>query len=205
MKQKLFLSMLMAAFLFGQTASANTPNIEDEDAITKVEVKGSANSKLLVVDFSNLQNENVSVSILDSDDHILYSETASDVKSFTKKFNLWKLEQGTYTLKVVQNKFRTIQPFVVTEKNVIVNESTKKVNFEPLFKFKESKLEVLVPLSENAVFVTILDKNGTILFEEKNENVQSFRKKYDLKNLPHGEYLVEVTIEGESFYHNIKQ
>jgi hypothetical protein len=168
-------------------------------------VKGSANSKLLVVDLSNLQNENVSISITDEDQHILYSETASDVKSFTKKFNLWKLEEGTYTLKVVQSKFRTIQPFVVTEKNVIVNESTKKMNFEPIFKFKESKLEVLVPLSENNVFVTILDKTGNIMFEEKNENVQSFRKKYDLKNLPKGEYLVEVSIEGESFYHNIKQ
>lgn len=205
MKTKLFLSMLMAAFLFGQMAFANKPNIEDEDAITKVEVKGSANSKLLIVDLSNLQNENVSVSILDSDDHILYSETASDVKSFTKKFNLWKLEEGTYTLKVVQNKFRTVQPFVVTDKNVIVNESTKKVNFEPIFKFKESKLEVLVPLSENTVFVTIMDKSGHVMFEEKNDNVQSFRKKYDLKNLPKGEYLVEVSIEGESFYHNIKQ
>lgn len=205
MKAKLFLSMLLATFLFGQTAFATTPNIEDEDAITKVEVKGSADSKMLIVDLSNLQNDNVSVSILDDDEHVLYSETASDVQKFTKKFNLWKLEEGKYTLKVVQNKFRTIQPFEVTAKNVVVNESAKKVNFEPLFKFKESKLEVLVPLSESTVYISILDKSGNVLFEEKNENAPSFRKKYDLKNLPKGEYLVEVTFEGESFYHNIKQ
>jgi flagellar hook assembly protein FlgD len=205
MKTKFFLSMLLATFLFGQMAFATAPNVEDEDAITKVEVKGSANSKLLIVDLSNLQNDNVSVSIFDEEQHVLYSETTSDVKNFTKKFNLWKLEVGTYTLKVVQNKFRTIQPFEVTAKNVVVNENTKKVNFEPMFKFKENKLEVLVPLSENEVFITILDSTGNVVFEEKNENVQSFRKKYDLKNLPKGEYLVEVTIEGESFYHNIKQ
>jgi hypothetical protein len=205
MKAKMFLSMLTAAFLFGQTAFAKNPNVGEEDAITKVEVHGSVDNKLLIVDLSNLQNDKVSVSILDDAQHVLYTETASDVKSFTKKFNLWKLEMGMYTLKVVQNKFKTIQPFEITAKNVVVNESMKKVNFEPLFKFKENKLEVLVPLNENAVYVTILDKIGTIIFEEKNDNAPAFRKKYDLSNLPKGEYLVEVTIEGESFYYNIKQ
>jgi hypothetical protein len=205
MKAKMFLSMLTAAFLFGQTAFAKNPNTGEYDAITNVEVHGSADNKLLFVDLSNLQNEKVSVSILDDAQNVLYSETASDVKSFTKKFNLSKLEMGKYTLKVVQNKFKTVQPFEVTVKNVVVNESMRKMNFEPIFKFKENKLEVLVPMSENAVFVTISDKIGTIVFEEKNENAPTFRKKYDLSNLPKGEYLVEVTIEGESFYHNIKQ
>jgi hypothetical protein len=205
MKTKMFLTMLLAAFLFGSSAFANTPNIVDEDAITKVEVKGSVDNKLLIVALSNLQNEKVSVSILDEAEHVLYTETASDVKSFTKKFNLWKLEVGTYTLKIVQNKFKTIQPFDVTSKNVVVNEGLKKMNFEPIFKFKENKLEVLVPLSENAVSVSILDKFGTIVFEEKNDNTPTFRKKYDLSNLPKGAYLVEVIFDGESFYYNIKQ
>jgi hypothetical protein len=205
MKAKLFLTMLIAACLFGSTAYAKTPNFDDEDAITKVEVHGSVDKKLLIVDLSNLKNDKVSVSILDDAEHVLYSETASDVNSFTKKFNLWKLETGTYKLKIIHNKFKTIQPFDVTSKSVIVNESLKKMSFEPLFKFKESKLEVVVPLSDNAVYVTILDKIGTIIFEEKNDNTPTFRKKYDLSNLPKGEYLVEITIDGESFYYNIKQ
>ena len=45
-----------------------------------------------------------------------------------------------------------------------------EINFEPIFKFKESKLEVLVPLSESTVYISILDKSGNVLFEEKNEN-----------------------------------
>ena len=205
MKAKMFLTMLTAACLFGSTAFATTPNFDDDDAITKVEVQGSVDKKLLILNLSNLQNDKVSISILDEAQHVLYSESTSDVKSFSKKFNLWKLEEGTYTLKIVQNKFKTIQPFDVTSKNVVVNESLKKMNFEPLFKFKERKLEVIVPLSDNAVFVSILDKIGTVIFEEKNENTPTFRKKYDLSNLPKGEYLVEVSHDGESFYYNIKQ
>jgi hypothetical protein len=203
MKTKLFLTMLFAALLVSQPTFAN-PSV-DEDAIVKVEVKGSIDSKLLLVDLSNLQTEYVSISILDGDEHVLYSEKVSNVKSFTKKFNLWKLQEGFYTLKVAQSKFKTVQPFEVTSKNVIVDESVKKVNFEPIFKFKDSKLEVNAPLSENDVIVSIMDKAGIEVFSEVNKNTLSFRKRYDLSKLPKGEYLVEVTLAGETFYHNIKQ
>ena len=206
MKSPLFLAMLIAAFLFGKTAYANPIiALEDDDAITKVDVKGSATSKTMVLNLSNLQNDNVSISIMDSEEHVIYSETASDVKTFSKRFNLSQLAIGRYTLTVAQNKFKTIQPFDVTVKNVTVDESAKKVRFDPIIKVKEAKLEVNVPLSENAVIINILDSEGNVVFEEVNDNTQSFRKRYDISSLPQGNYLVEVTYEGETFYHNIKK
>jgi hypothetical protein len=205
MKTKLFLMLLAAAsFLSQPTHARNIKNAED-DAIAVVEVKGSTNGKTLILDLSNLQNDDVSISILDNEERVIYEETASDVSKFTKKFNLSKLEVGNYTLKVAQKKFKTVQPFEVTFKNVVVDEKAKKFKFDPIVKQKEGKLEVNVPLSDNQVVVTIIDAYGVTVFEDVNADTQSFRKKYDLKNLSKGNYLVEVTVEGETFYHNIKQ
>ena len=90
MKSIKFLSTFaLAATLFVQTLSANT--IENTFDLSGTSVKIASSSKNIIVNFGDVQKEEITISILDDGENSLMNETVKNVKGFTKKYNCDKL------------------------------------------------------------------------------------------------------------------
>jgi UDP-N-acetylglucosamine pyrophosphorylase len=132
----------------------------------------------------------------------VHIDKAKSIKAFNKKFNLEKLEKGKYTLKVVRENCKTTQLFEVTKKGIIIKENDRKEVFAPIVKEENSNFDVTIAFIKNKYSILVLDLNGNTVFEETQKGLTQLNKRYNMSNLPRGEYLFQISIDGETYYHN---
>jgi Secretion system C-terminal sorting domain len=206
MKLKFSFLSLIAVFTFTNTfASPLLPTNEEPTTNTKVEIKGSEIEKSLLIEFSNSKEEDVTISIMNEEGATVHIDKAKSIKAFNKKFNLEKLEKGKYKLKVVCDNCKITQLFEVSKKGIIVKENDRKEVFAPIVKQEDCKFEVTIAVIKTKYNVLVLDLNGNIVFEETQKGATQLNKRYNMSNLAKGEYLFQITIDGETYYHNFNK
>jgi hypothetical protein len=202
MNTRLFFILALVATLFTNTLSANV--IENIFELAGTTVKISANEKSIVVNLGSVQKETVSIVIADAQSNVLLSETVKETPNFVKRYNMSRLEKGTYTLTVTKKTLRTVQPFEITNNTLVIAELEKKEKFIPVVSFNKSHLDVNVLLGNYSnITVTIIDNEGHKVAEDKNYVVVNLHKRYDLSKLPNGAYVVEVMAGDETFYQTV--
>jgi hypothetical protein len=202
MKLSIFNLSLFFILSFNTANFASTLNEINENPTTKVEIKGSESEKSLIVEFSNQKEEDATISILDENGAVIHIDKAKNTIAYTKKFNLLKLEKGKYTLKIVRESTKTIQFFEVTKKGIVINNNERKDITAPSVKQEDSKFDVVISSITNKMSVKVLDQNGEVIFEDAQKGITTLNKRYNLSNITKGEYLIQVTVDGETYYHN---
>lgn len=198
MKTNLFSALAIAATLF--TTNLNAGNIENTYNLGETTLTISSEKNAVIVNIGDYKNEAVTIKIEDAYGHQLLSETVKDAQSFIKKYNVSKLEDGSYNLVVSKKMMKTVQPFQITNHAVVMSEFEKKEKFIPTVNFTENKLNVNVLLGNYSnITVSIFDNEGRRVFDEKNYVVFDMHKTYDLSKLPKGAYWVEVMAGDETF------
>ena len=198
MKTNLFSALAIAATLF--TTNLNAGNIENTYNLGETTLTISSESNAVIVNIGDYKNEAVTIKIEDAFGHQLLSETVKDAQSFIKKYNVSKLEDGSYNLVVSKKTIKTVQPFQIKNHAVVMSEFEKKEKFIPTVNFTEGKLNVNVLLGNYSnITVSIFDNEGRRVFDEKNYVVFDMHKRYDLSKLPKGAYWVEVMAGDETF------
>ena len=189
------------AMLLNVAVFANNSERFVELAGSSVKISAVANSKAITVNVNNLLNDVLEVSLEDADGVILYTETAKNTNSFTKRLSLVNLDAGRYVLTIKKNLVKTVQPFELTATSVIISENERKEKFLPNITQKGNKLDVNVLLGKYSnVHVLIYDNEGRLVFEETNYVVLDLHKRFDLTKLGTGTYLVEVVAGEEVQY-----
>ena len=198
MKTNLFSALAIAATLF--TTNINAGNIENTYNLGETTLTISSETNAVIVNIGDYKNEAVTIKIEDAYGHQLLSETVKDAQSFIKKYNVSKLEDGSYNLVVSKKTLKTVQPFLIKNHAVVMSEFEKKEKFIPTVNFTEDKLNVNVLLGNYSnITVSIFDNEGRKVFDEKNYVVFDMHKRYDLSKLPKGAYWVEVMAGDETF------
>ena len=189
------------AMLLNVAVFANNSERFVELAGSSVKISAVANTKAITVNVNNLLNDVLEVSLEDADGIILYTETAKNTNSFTKRLSLVNLDAGHYVLTIKKNLVKTVQPFELTATSVIISENERKEKFLPNITQKGNKLDVNVLLGKYSnVHVLIYDNEGRLVFEETNYVVLDLHKRFDLTKLGTGTYLVEVVAGEEVQY-----
>jgi hypothetical protein len=117
---------------------------------------------------------------------------------------LSQLESGKYRLVVTKNLVKTVQPFELTNRAVVLNELERKDKFVPMVSEKDKKLDVNVLLGNYSnVTVKIYTNEGRLVFENKNYVVLTLNKRYDLSKMNAGTYMVEILAGDETEYFTI--
>jgi len=192
------------AMLLNVAVFANNSERFVELAGSSVKISAVANTKAITVNVNNLLNDVLEVSLEDADGVILYTETAKNTNSFTKRLSLVNLDAGRYVLTIKKNLVKTVQPFELTATSVIISENERKEKFLPNITQKGNKLDVNVLLGKYSnVHVLIYDNEGRLVFEETNYVVLDLHKRFDLTKLGTGTYLVEVVAGEEVQYSTI--
>ena len=160
----------------------------------------SSEKNAVTVNIGDYKNEAVTIKIEDAYGNQLLSETVKDAQSFIKKYNVSKLEDGSYNLVVSKKTIKTVQPFRIENHTVMMSEVEKKEKFIPTVNQNGNKLNVNVLLGNYSnITVTIFDNEGRKVFDEKNYVVFDLHKIYDLSKFAQGTYWVEIMAGDETF------
>jgi Secretion system C-terminal sorting domain len=203
MKSIKFLSTFaLAATLFVQTISANA--IENVYTMDGTTVKIASTSKNIIVNLGDVQKEEITIAIMDNDQNTLISETVKDVKNFTKKYNVSRLDDGNYKMIITKKTIRTVQPFSILHGDVTMSTEDKKEKFLPTISFANDRLDVNVLLSNYSnIIVKLYDNEGREVMNDKQMAEFKLNKRYNLSNLLSGVYVAEVTAGDETFRYTI--
>ncbi len=185
----------------------NAENVERNFTVegTNIKITAIENAKTVVVTLNNTATGEVTVTLEDASNANLATDKIKSSAYFAKKYNLSQLEAGNYRLVITKNAITTIQPFELTNKNVVLNELDRKEKFLPTVTLKNGKLDVNVLLGNYAnINVKVSNNEGTPIFSDKNYVVFTLNKRYDMSKLPSGTYIVEVLAGDATEYFTVK-
>ena len=199
---KFFSAFAFAATLFVQTLSANS--VENTFDMGGTVVKIAATSQNVIVNLGDVLKEEITINIVDKDQNLLLTETVKNMKGFTKKYNMSRLEDGDYKMIITKKTIRTVQPFSLERGEVKMSESDKKEKFLPTLSFQNNKLDVNVLLGNYSnIIVKLYDNEGREVMNDKHYAELKLNQRYDLTKLPAGAYVAEVRAGDETFNYAI--
>jgi hypothetical protein len=199
---KLFSAFAFATSLFVQTLSANV--IENTYNVDGVEVKIASNAQNVIVNLGNVQNEEITIKMLDEDQNTLLTETVKNVKGFVKKYNVSRLEDGGYNIVITKKTIRTVQPFAIEKGAVKMSLLDKKEKFLPTLTYNNNKLNVNVLLKNYSnIVVKLFDNEGRQVMTDKHFAEFKLNQRYDLSKLPAGVYVAQVLAGDETFSYTV--
>jgi hypothetical protein len=195
---KLFSAFAFATSLFVQTLSANV--IENIYNVDGVEVKIASTTQSVIVNLGDVQNEEIKISLIDEDQKTLMSETVKNVHGFIKKYNVSRLEDGSYKVIITKKTIRTVQPFTIEHGEVKMSGYDKKEKFLPTLSFNDGKLDVNVLLTNYSnIVVKLFDNEGREVMTDNHYAEFKLNQRYDLSKLPTGVYVAQVMAGDETF------
>ncbi len=201
---KLLSTIAIAASLFVQTLSAN--NIENAYDMGGTTLKIAASNENVIVNLGTVEKEEITIKIMNSDETTLINETIKNVKDFSKKYNVKRLEDGQYRLIVSKKTIRTVQPFSIKGGVVSMSALEQKEKFLPTLSYRNDKLDINVLLGNYSnILVKIYDAEGEIVKNEKHYVVLQLNQRYDVSQLPKGSYTAEVKAGDETFMYSFEK
>ena len=203
MTKQIFIALAFVATTLTTTVANNVEYFYSLEGTT-VKIAAVSASKSIIVDLANIQSEGVKIVLEDETGRVFVNETVNAQKQFTQKYNLKNLEAGDYRLVITKNGVKTIQPFKLTDKSVVMFEGERKDKFLPTVHFNSAKLDVNVLLGNYSnIQVNIYDNEGRKVFEDINYVVLTLHKRYDVEKLAPGFYVVEVIAGDETQYFTV--
>ena len=198
--RNLLSAVIMAALFF--SASAANAAVTTLGG-TKIVVSAVASEKSFTLFVDEVGPSTVEVKLEAVDGTNLLTETVKGGKSFSKKYVLSNLPEGTYFLTLTKGAVSTIQTLEVTEKAVIVDKDEVK-KFAPVFSLKGTdKLDVNALLNNvSKVAVSFLDNDSNVVFEKTFGDALAFHERFDIAKLAPGAYTVEVKAGTDTYFYS---
>jgi hypothetical protein len=203
--KKLFASTFAIALSIFAT-TANAENVERTLKIegTNITITAVENAKVVLVSLNNNANGGMTITLEDAFGEKFATDDVKPTAHFAKRYNLSQLETGKYRIVLTKNAVKTIQPFELTKREIILNESERKEKFLPTISQKGKKLDVNVLLGNYSnISVKMFNSEGIKTFEDANYVVLTLNKRYDLSQVNAGTYIVEVVAGDETQYFTI--
>ncbi len=163
----------------------------------KLSLMTEGQSKSLIVELDS-QHEKTILKIIDENQNIIFSEKIS-VDSYTKKFDLDKLENGSYLFEL-DDSLRTLI-YTISVENEEVKILKRIENTKPVFRKKGAMLFInLLNLDGKDVKIKVFDSENRTLYKEVIENEIIVTKAFNFKTAYEGRYTVVVR-DGENTYY----
>lgn len=153
---------------------------------------GSGMDKKFYLSLENVSSQ-TSIKILDNEGVVLIEDKANASEPFEKIFNLENLKNGVYTL-IIESDFKeTVQPIVVTNRALIVDENKREEYFPAIIRQEKSNVNVsLLNPTKSLVSFSIVNRQGELVFKEMLKDQLVVEKSYNLTQLSGGYYTVVV-------------
>jgi len=192
MKAVLKLTAMAALLLSSTVAMANDPGMY----LTTVK-----EAKRLVLKL-NKQTESSTLTLTDTDKHQIFMENIKEDEDYTKKFDLSKLEEGLYFLKM-ESLTRTVE-FTISVEDSEVNVIARNEKTKPFFR-KNGDVLYLNYLNQklSPVVVNVVDSANRVVFTQKFDKELVVGKVFNFTNAVKDEYTISVSEGTKTYYETI--
>ena len=166
----------------------------------KLSLMTSDQKKSLIVELDSQYKESF-LKIIDENQNIIFSEKISET-AYTKKFDLNKLENGSYLFEL-DNSSRSLV-YRISVGNGEVKILKKKENNKPVFRRKGSKLFLnLLNLDSKDVQIKVFDSDNRMLYSEIIENESIVTKAFNFETAHEDRYTIVVKDGQNTYYEDI--
>ncbi len=166
----------------------------------KLSLITNGQSKSLIVELDS-QHEKTYLKIIDENQNIVYSDKISET-SYTTKFDLSELENGSYYFKLDDPLRTLIYPISVENKEVKILKRIE--NTKPVFRQKGAKLFLnLLNLDGKDVEIKVFDSDNRTLYSEVVENEIIITKAFNFETAFEDRYIVVVKVGENTYYEDI--
>jgi len=163
----------------------------------KLSLMTEGQSKSLIVELDSKNNKTF-LKILDENQNIIFSEKIATT-SYTKKFDLNELENGSYYIELDDSLRTLVYPISVENKEVKILKRIE--NTKPVFRKKGSMLFLnLLNLDGEDVQIKVFDSDNRTLFSEVIKNESIVTKAFNFETAHEDRYTVVVK-DGENTYY----
>ena len=163
------------------------------------------NSDKAVVDILSLSNCELSITVVNGNNNIVYyKETSDPVVNYNKIFDFSYLEYGNYKLVVMANKLVTEREFQKQSGKIIVGEET--TTLEPFFSYQDGflKFTYLNFKNENLI-LSFYDNNEERIYTKKIGRNFNIMEGIDLSKFDTGRYRAVLTAGNKAYSFNIEK
>ena len=132
---------------------------------------------LLKVLYKGFEKSNIKINIRDSRNREIFSETVRKTDGFVRPYNLAHLDDGQYTIEVVDGSGANSQSVIVKK-----HEEERKFHLMPVTN-QYGKVMLMVGRDARSFQITFRNADGELLLEEEKIIDTDFAKVYDLSVL----------------------
>ncbi|MDO6605422.1 hypothetical protein SAMN03080594_11319 [Arenibacter palladensis] len=192
MKAVLKLTAVAALLLSSTIAMANDPGMY----LTTVK-----EAKRLVLKL-NKQTESSTLTLTDTEKHQIFMENIKEDEDYTKKFDLSKLDEGLYFLKM-ESLTRTVE-FTISVEDSEVNVIARDEITKPFFR-KNGDVLYLNYLNQklSPVVINVVDSSNRVVFTQKFDKELVVGKVFNFTNAVKDDYTVSVSEGTKTYYETI--
>lgn len=192
MKAVLKLTAMAALLLSSTIAMANDPGMY----LTTVK-----EAKRLVLKL-NKQTESSTLTLTDTEKHQIFMENIKEDEDYTKKFDLSKLDEGLYFLKM-ESLTRTVE-FTISVEDSEVNVIARDEITKPFFR-KNGDVLYLNYLNQklSPVVINVVDSSNRVVFTQKFDKELVVGKVFNFTNAVKDDYTVSVSEGTKTYYETI--
>lgn len=163
------------------------------------------NAKAIDLHLRNTAKKNFVVEIKDQFGEILLTrKMKNNSENISQRYNLKNLPDGVYYISISNDLQKTIQTIQIADNQVIVKEDNSKKYYRPTISVTETSLDVNMLLLDNRASLIIQDKIGDIAYATSFENESSINKRFNLSDLPKGDYTIIIRTEEQTFTEDIE-
>jgi len=185
--------MAIALLAAGFVANAN----EKERAIEITTVK----QKAVVLTMQNIQ-KGTRITLWNEEGELLFEDEA-ETDAYGKVFNLQQMEAGRLTLELENQESLEILPINVSKEAAEMDKSASLFISKPVVKHNDTSLKVYLGQKCLDMQMTIFDKFDDVVHRSEIEKGDAKVQRYDIADLADGNYKIQFTADGRSFYHTI--
>lgn len=186
---------LMAIALLAAGFTATATEKEREIELTTVK------QKAVVLKMQNIE-EGTQISLFNGEGELLFEDKASS-NAYGKVLNLQLLEPGQLRLEVENNESVEILPIYVSEGYAEMKKDNRLMISKPIVKHNDEEMKVFLGNNCLDMKVSIYDEFGDLVNRSEIKKGAAKVKRYDISDLADGNYKIQFTADGRSFYHTI--
>jgi hypothetical protein len=159
----------------------------------------STSNKWLIVDKSNWKSPRIDISIKKADGTALVNEKIK----VSKKYNLKNVPDGNYALEIEDDQLIRIQSLQISGDRLF--STGVKTIYKPMILFKTNQIDMNMMTQGDPAWITIRDRESNTVFTEKITQEVSVSRRFNLDQLPEGQYILDVELSGKHFTHNFSK
>ncbi|HEV7349118.1 hypothetical protein [Telluribacter sp.] len=191
-------SLILFTLLAGFTSTTFGSTTHSGDV--QVRVVSLKENKVLIA-AESVSAQAVTVELMDANKNVLFVRKIRKNPSFAESYNLRKLADGAYFIKVSNASYSYVVPVEIKGGVTTVRQSEAEETQRPAVRLLENKLSVYTVLAGSSSFsLQLYNDQQKVVYSEQAQVVENIlNRRYDLSQLPEGQYNVLVTINGRVY------